>query len=477
MKTVFVLSLIFSATLALAQDGQTSIKLDKFEYLHETVFLNDRGLVLKAGPLNEKQPQRLLHYSADGQLVWTTQIENHYGLRNSNNFILASPNGAVVYYVELKDDGFPNKTQYVSRVTQDGKAKNFQIEANHLFGESLQTVFCDDDYLYYLSTEKGNERHDSKKSSEKLIMTRLGHTEVAPRKITLALPSVAGGNNTTFWSFVGQNGSEKFFISKTISPESPNQVIDIAVIDRDSQLLRKSTMEVVLDGVFPRPAVDVEAVKTGVFQNVDLDFNEVYVPGSPATGSPASSAFSTPGRTRLSHNSGAFAHVSYDHATGSFYVYGLFGPKPYKRVGPVHEGFFIHKFGRDGKNVWKVQYKGTKDLMGESIFRVHGTPADRTIALRMLPEEKLNFSVHFKRTLFTYEVSADGKIVTSRRKDKYDDLSDVTIVCKPALKSDAYIKSKSVIGANYLSSAGELLVVPDEDNSEIDLIFFKLDAE
>jgi hypothetical protein len=34
-----------------------------------------------------------------------------------------------------------------------------------------------------------------------------------------------------------------------------------------------------------------------------------------------------------------------------------------------------------------------------------------------------------------------------------------------------------VIGANYLSSAGELLVVPDEDNSEIDLIFFKLDAE
>ena len=43
---------------------------------------------------------------------------------------------------------------------------------------------------------------------------------------------------------------------------------------------------------------------------------------------------------------------------------------------------------------------------------------DRTIALRRLPGGKLNVSVHFKRTLFTYEASADGKIVTSRRKDR-----------------------------------------------------------
>lgn len=470
MKTTLFLPLLCWAALAVAQDRQTSIKLDKFEYLHETVFLNDQGLVLKVGPINEKQPQRLLHYSADGQLRWTAEIKNEYGLRNSNNFIVASPNGRVVYYIELKDDGFPNKTQYINRVTHDGKAKNFQMEANDLFGESLQTVFCDNEYLYYLSTEKGNERHDSKKSGEKLIMTRLAHNDVAPRKIKVALPSVAASENTTFWSFVGQRGKEKVFASKTVNSERPNQIIDIAVIDSDGQLLRKTAMEVVLDGVFPRPVDEVDALKTGVFQNADLDFNEVYVPGSPATGSQ--------GRTRFSHNSGAFAHVSYDPGTGSVYVYGLFGPKPYKRVGPVHEGFYIQKFDNDGKNVWKLQYKGTKDLMAESFFKVHGTPADRTLALRLLPEGKLNFSVHFKRTLFTYEVSADGKIVASRRKDKYDDLTDDRIVSgMPALKSELFLKSKSADGRNYLSSAGELLVVVDEDNSEIDLMFFRLDAE
>ena len=478
MKTTLSLFLLLILASALAQDVQTSLKIDKDEALYDRAFLNDHGLVFKLGHFGKKS-QRLLHYSADGQLLWTTQIEDQYNLRNSKSTILASPNGPIVYYLELKDDGFPDKTQYVTRVTRDGKDQRFEIDGKggH-FGKSLQTVFCDDSFLYYLATEKGNERHDSKKSAEKLIMTRIAHTDVSPEKIVLALPSLAEGENTTFWTFAGQNGTEKYFVSKTIDTQGPRQFFEIAVINSDGQLLRKQSMEVALEGVFPRPAKQVKPLNDGVFQNADLNFDELFVPTAHPTGSAASSSFSTPGHARQSANSGAFSHVSYDQRTGSFYVYGLFGPKAYKKLGPVHEGFFVYKFDARGQNLWKLQYKGVKDLMSENFFRIHGAASDRITSLRILPDGKLNFSIHFSRTLFSYEISADGKIITSRKKNKYDDPSDNQIIStQPPLKSNAYMKSKSVEGRNYLSSHGELLVVYDDDNSEFDLVFWRNQAE
>lgn len=482
MKNVIALLFLLTGFFTSAQDQQTRIKLNKNETVLETVYLGDHGLIFKLGESNRKGEARLLYYSIDGRLTWEKKIQNHYGAQSSN-FVVASPTGSVVYNVEIKDNGFTGKIHYITRITQVGDEKKFEVPGNEGFGISLQAVFCDAQYLYYLATLDENERHDKKKALEKVILSRFNNSDFSYKKFVIDLPPIGEGENTTFWSFLGQTMDEKYLVSKNIDLENDKQIFEIAVINAEGTVLRKNELEVDLGDKFTRPAFDVKVPDYGVFRNTDLDFEvknvTQRVPNAP--GSPGASRGQMTTNYQYARpfpSRGAFGHVSFDPATKSIYVYSLFGPKRFKKLGPEYEGFYIHKFDLQGTNLWKLQYKGQKELAAENFFRIHGTPADRDICLKILPDGKLNFSIHFRRSLFSYEISEAGKMISSRHKEPFDGLTDNMIVSSiKDLKSETYIKQntslKRTFGTNYIAPAGEILLAFDRENYSIDLIYFR----
>lgn len=483
MKTTIAILVLSMNQLVLAQPPQASIKLDRNEAVLQTVYLGDNGLIFKLGEYNGKGEARLQYYSIDCGLIWEAKIKNNYGVQNSSNFVVASPTGSVVYDIEIKDNGFNNKTHYITRILKQGDVKSYEIPGNVGFGSSLQTVFCDDQYLYYLATQDGNERFHKKKGQEKLLMTRFSNDDLSHKSFLIDLSLTGDGENTTFWSLLGQTLKEKYIVSKNIDIENNKQTFDIAVIDTGGGLVRRQTLEVLLADKFTRPAFDVKIPDYGIFHNTNLDFEEKSVthrvPNSP--GSPGASQgqmFADYRYSRTLPSRGAFGHVTFDPVTGSIYVYSLFGPKRFKKLGPEYEGFYVHKFDADGKNLWKLQHKGPKELLAESFFRIHGTPADRDICLKILPDGKLNFSIHFRRSLFSYAISEAGKVIASRHKEAFDGLTDNMIIsAADNLGSQAYLRkntsSKGALATNYIAPSGEILLVFDSEKSELNLIYFK----
>ena len=166
---------------------------------------------------------------------------------------------------------------------------------------------------------------------------------------------------------------------------------------------------------------------------------------------------------------GAFSFIQFDAISNNFYVYGLTGPKPFKKVGPVYDGFFISKYDSQGNAVWNLQQPASAKLMGEGAFRVHALPSDRDIALKILPNGKLNFSIHFYDKLFEYEISDDGKLIGARDKKDALELTGSLFSLKEKLKSEEFInkskatnKSKMVGFSNAITPSGEFVLKTDK---------------
>jgi hypothetical protein len=348
-----------------------------------------------------------IEYFKEGRIVWKAQADKEYSRKSlvegrnltaydkRLNFMVGSNNGAWVYNVELKPDAIDKKDHYVTQVSLDGTVKKFTIEAREEFGKQLQTAFCDDQYFYYLITEEGDELGSKKKASEKLILNRFDARDFTYNRYALNLPAVEPGDNNTFWSFLGQTETEKLLVSKHIDYENEKIVFTIVAFDNNGNIVRTFKIEPTLDKKFIRPSNHIKSPLTNFHQQAEFDYYPKVTQGS---------SYATVSATESS-----FGNIIFDQESQRFFVFGLTGPKPFKKIGPVQDGFYVIAYNIKGTLDWQLQVPAPSQLMSEDFFRVHALPGYRYVYLKNNPDNSLGFYIQFKKSRFSWPISADGK--------------------------------------------------------------------
>ena len=328
--------------------------------------------------------------------------------------------------------------------------------------------------MYYLTTEDGWEKHDKKKTKEKLVLNRFSNADLSHKKIIIDLPAIAEGENTTFWTFIGQKGNEKYLLSKSVDVEKNELKCNVLVVNEQGKTLKSFAIDINMEDRFLRPGFTMLLPNKGHTVVAKLDSDIVTKRSGPVGSTEPRVMESRPVTTM-----GAFGNLMFDAESNAFYAYGLFGPKPFRTLGPIYEGFYVHKYDLDGKAIWKLNQAGSQELLDEKVFRVHGTPGDRNISLRSL-NQHLNFSIQFRKSLYTYEISSEGKLISTKHKGDFIAPVDNFVYNSTAgSKSEAFVKTKGnvndkhVVYTNFFNSEGEVLLEWDMKSSFFTLMLFK----
>lgn len=464
MKISFVAALILATNFVFAQDKKVSLE-DK-GFIDNRFFVGPTGMFLTFE--KDKKTNVARYYDKDLELLWekeytqkqygnggmlssrTMSSETSYDI--DQNYTVSTPTGSLIYVVDYKNDDYHQKPHYVTQFTKSGEMKSFKIDPSDDLGYSFQTAFCDEEYFYMLATDNGWEQREKKKESEKLIFNRFDSKTFQYKRVVLDLPVVESGDHTAFWTFVGQNATEKFLVSKNINYEAEAPVITVAAFDKEGKVTRTWKMETKLNNLaFLRPAVNIRASGTLYHQVANFDYFIVQ---------------SKSGATGITYNEprndySAFTSVAYDELNDAFYVFGLFGPKPFKKIGANYDGFYIYKYDSKGTSIWKLQQKAPPTLANYGPFKVHSTPAGRFISLRFGGDNSLNFSVQSRKLLATFVINAEGKVVRSVFDNNFIEQSPSTYVAASPSKAEAYLKKANAKKKNQ--QVTENAVLPDRE--------------
>ena len=487
--------LLSSTLFVKAQDNRSQLKLGKMEFPVETIYLQEKGfLVLTDFLLRGKNKDlRLIYYDAKGNRQWEKPIENHYG-PSGTVILITSPSGQVTYAIEMKGEEasntleFNGKTHYITRITREGQVKTMDMKGKKEFGKSLQAIFCDDAYLYYLASENGWEINKKKKAEERLILNRFDRNTLKWEQFYFKLPPLKALEDATFWHFLGQAGNQNYLIATRYGRETGENFADILKFNNQAEITEKFSIDFSLEGKYNRPASALSIPRQRWTNMVDMAFgrtvmwsrniaNGSFSPALPAN--PDGANMVTTSATPLLP--GAFGYWHLDSEHNYLYNYGLLGPKPFKSVGPVYEGFYIRKYDLKGNLIWKVAHTDVPELLDEKQFKVHRKPYERQINLKVLADETLNFSAHVPAKLFSFEITPDGRVeddLVIKEKERMP-ANNMVQNSSRKLKSEAYVKANPVgkkdkftTYSNFYSSVGEILMKFDARNAQIDILYF-----
>jgi hypothetical protein len=468
-----------------AQDKQHQAELDKNEVPMEFVQLGERGLIIKTGNARfpGKRDYNLFYYTAKGDLLWQKTFKSNTQALQTDHITVASPDGSMVYHIEL--DRFRQHKQHLTQINRKGAVKELEIDKKVEMGENLISVFCDESYLYYLTSENGNELSNKKKMKEKLILNRFSHTDWSYKKTVLAMPSLVDGKFSTFWTFAGQWGKVKYLLSKTMNTEVRQQQFALAMIDRDGNILGKIDLDFDTGNEWVRPAVSIgmnesQFLHNGYINLLDINFSEGGYISSPAT--PNSSLHTPP-----SMRSGSLGYLQLDAANEAVYIYGLLGPRPFRKVVPGYTGFYIYKFGLDGKVLWKRLNAATQELLDEKFYTIHGLPHNRNISLFVREDQKSTFSISFyrnmsaKKRIYLFDMDEKGQVEGTRvngedESGEWDSslTPTLSVRTKDYLNKKMKGNEKNVTSYTFLNKEGELLLLMDEKNRKMNVLYFKI---
>ncbi len=468
MKHIIIILSTLLCSPILAQKTVESLKLKNHEEIIAQSRLPSKGFILVTGlgiRVGGKHDVDVRYFNENGNQVWSKTVSGKFIYVYTKANLVVSPNGEHIYLILMHNSGYFDKKHYISHFNLNGDESKFELEGREEFGKNLQTIFCDNSFLYYLATDNGNEMSNRKKNAEKLILNRFDHKGLAYKRFILDLPTIEGGENSIFWSLIGQNTNEKFLASKNINKSEGLNRFTVAPFDSTGKIGKVLSLETSLDdNRFTRPS-KTEVENYWGCQNVNLD--RVWKE-SPGTGT-------SPGVSRLVPTDGAFGHIAYSDLHDSFYVYGLFGPKPFRNVGPVYEGFYVHKFDRSGVLSWKKQEMATSDLMNIGAFRVHATPMERGLQLIPVQNDNLIATINIRESTFPFLLDPSGP---SKIQPKYEGHNwKAYYLNESTTRSLSYI-SKSDVGnkvsfLSYVYPSRELLVKFDSKKSILDVILFE----
>lgn len=486
---VHLMLFVFISPSLNAQDKHTRVDLKPYEEVVETLHFTS-GFVLKTDRprVVGKQPKKLIRYNESGEQVWSIEIKPLYDKLDLDKLV-ATPNGEYVYNIEMGAlDGFGKHEPQITQIDLKGTVRKFKSDNPRQLGKSLLSIFCDDQYLYYLTSQNGDERHPKKKTEEKLLLTRFGHFDFSTKTIPVNVPPVLDGENTSFWFYLGSVEEEHFLVSKTTYPDFGKNDFQVLAFTVEGKIKRTLKFGVTLKDKFTRMSY-VYWPLIGSFENI-VDYDKVLVirntstpvagPGRPGaiTASTATATKITTTTVRVSPTDVAFGNLILDPKTKSFYAFGLLGPKPFKNVASEYEGFYIHKFDLNGNPVWQLQESERTELTDDKFFRVHATPYDRDIAFRP-GVDKHELVIGLKSANVTYTID-DAGVLTGKPKI-YEDVPGISPYrMVRAGKSYAFMEKKAkeklekqVSFEQFLFAESEIVVIPSFKKAGYDLYYFK----
>jgi hypothetical protein len=423
--------------------ARTGLNVNSSEYAAEEINLGEYGFLFKTASPGwpYKQTVSIYYYDKNIDLKWKKEVESSFypnSVRNRHDKLIAAIDGSVIYNVQLE-----NKKNLVLQIFNSGDEKKTDL-SKYEVSENLQSVFCDARNLYYLTTENGHEKHNKKKTVEKMILHTFSNRDFSYRKTILALPAVEQGENTSFWSYIGQNQTHQFLASKTVNLKTRQCSFQVVAFDSEG----KTGPVVKLDLNYPEyELTGLGMIEKGstVFNLVDLDRIKIY----PASNGLSNKAYDV--------RPTAYSTLRIDPYHDALYAIG--GMEAGKK-----QSYFIHKYNLSGKLIWKGVY-----------------PMEQFICFRLTvrPDESLDIAYAHNGGVAVNEISGSGELTNRQNQDfgmknffGYDNTiyegKFFSIYVKgKSTKSLQKINSLSPkekemhLFSNYVSSQGELLLISD----------------
>jgi hypothetical protein len=225
-----VFSIIFLFTTFLSAYGQKAVHIDAEK--DETVWIES----VAGENLLMASDKNLYAYSPSGELLWRKPFQESYN--SISNLTITSPSALYTYKISFKGDiekVFNDKPARVTQISKGGIVKNFELLAKKEYGKTLLTIFCDDQYLYYLTTKEGDERHVDKRVKEKLLLNRFSAEDQSYHQFELDVPLLPVSNyDWVFWSYAGQINDLHYVISKGWTAENSTEQASVEVVGFNS---------------------------------------------------------------------------------------------------------------------------------------------------------------------------------------------------------------------------------------------------
>jgi hypothetical protein len=433
-------------TMITEVDLRSKANINDSEYVCDELSLGDHGYIFKTASPQTSRPQTITiyNYGADLSLKWKKTLESSfYYPGNQFDRIISSNDGSVVYDIQIG-----KKQNFANRIFDSGDLKTKDL-SDYGLTQNLQSVFCDTDNLYYLTTINGDEKEYDKRAEEKLILHSFSNGNFTYTRHSLQLPKIENGPNCSYWSYLGESEGLKFIASKNIDFETKKNYVMVAGFDASGTVQRNFKIE------FSYPDHDLShsiMARKGqtIFNVIDLDHTTV---GSPSHG------------TSIFDHKSSYCTVYLDRYHNGLYLLGEIESQKKEFF------FFIQKYSMTGELMWKEIY-----------------PADGIgrFAFYLLPDESSNFLYLTRSDLVIHEISNKG-----------GQLSKQTLGCDAG--SYALIKEGKFITAihagkltnsflmikempdkaremnlfsNYVSPSGEILLISDR-RGKLKIIRFK----
>jgi hypothetical protein len=426
--------------------------------LKENGFLAITGVYLNGTVMGKLPDDIIWYFSKEGKLVWKNSVDE-------DNHLLVSPDNSTLYCVKINEKFYSKKTKIRKIDVSSNKETTYEIEGKQEFGKSLQNILCDNNYLYLVATQEGDELHDRKKVNEKLLLNRFDAQTFSYTRFVIDTPPIEEGEENSFWSFIGQKEDVKFFCSKQASTDLNTFNFNIIGILSSGAITSKvSFSSKLLNNKFRRPAINFANQSNDVYNFKTIDYGEKFIRD---TGGGMVSTY-----TKVISFKTAFSQITYDNVTNSFLVYGLFGDNPFEKIGRIgYSGLYLGSFDMNGQKIWYINHP-TNTLVDNANLRVD----DRYIRLFKTYDAKIGLNVSFKKIDASFLFSTEGKFIDSQLlKDAEIDLDNFGR--KKDIKLANYLKpfakDKNGIIKSIVTPDGEIVIRFSNKEKVFQTIYFK----
>ncbi len=474
MKTsVTLIFVVFlSMPFVLAQDREAAIAVEKKNFILDIVNNGNDGLVIKTGNDNantKKLDWHVYYFSHDLQLKWEKEIEKDQLNKGFLNPFVVAPNGSYTYQLEYMgyNTMWGAKNLMINQLNTTGDLKRKEIRTELIEGDG-SAVFCNDQYLYFLTEEK------VKRGSDKVLQMRLvklAHDKLHPETVKLNLPFITDYDSNTDWMYLNHDNDYIYLYHKT--SENDGQY---------TYIVAKLNAEGKVEDDNIRISYDlgdkyIRASNNEKSNNAYNMFRDSYPDFEEESSANSSSMIYMP-------TIGAYGGLVMDPDNGAFYVYGLYGNEKARNIGTKYDGLFVIKYDEKGRKDWELVQPGSSELLSDKYFTIHAVPYSRNLHIHTNPFSKdIQLQLRFKKSAYALEISESGQVKGSELCEFRDlTTSFASISCFTAqdrLGMRDYLKKydERELEKIYLNHQdmpdGDLLIIGNEDKESYDLLLFK----
>lgn len=461
MKNLFIFLLLIFPISIWAQEKTIKIQLNpKVEFI-SSIDLSQNGIIILTGKqifLTKNLEYTLRHYSSTLDLIWEKPIERSVYYQKFEDILISSNDGSFTYFLENTGKSKSKSERFrITQLDKEGNEKIKLIENVKNLWENVQSIFCDNDYLYILATINGNEKSNKSKNKEQLILKKISNKDFSINEIPLVLPTIENPKKSTFWYFLGNKNNQFYLVTQFYDDENKQGErvqFKILTLNSDGKILNTVVINDDLEGKHYRPSYNYKLLPNSYSNTFfDFDFGQ-----------------------KVECLPGAFGNITISDS--SIYTSGIWGNKPFGFASSF-EGYFVNKYNLLGLPIQKNRKVFPEELLNKAIFKIHAIPTQRMTAL-LLNDKSYTLHVLFNKKIFSFPYSRDDQPLQHYSNEFKEDVGLVHAkICFPPQEkreSVRHIENKTKKNQTFFqfftSSKGDVILELLTNENKLNLLFF-----